>query len=177
MTATTDPIDTAPQRPYRVLVVCAHNRARSVMAAALLRWYLPPGFTVASAGFGPEGKPAIPDVVRLLATRGIDASSHRSRVISRELVQGADLVLTAERTQVLTILTELGREFDRTYTMPEFALGGFGERPRGMEYLKADIPEVDDPTGRSEVEWQTVWSLVDGWMGLIASKLERSAGR
>ena len=63
---------------------------RSVMAAALLRWYLPRGFTVASAGFGPEVKPAIPDVVRLLATRGIDASNHRSRAISKELVLGAD---------------------------------------------------------------------------------------
>jgi protein-tyrosine phosphatase len=165
------------QRPYRVLVVCAHNRARSVMASSLLRWYLPAGFTVASAGFGPEGRPAIRDVEELLASRGIDASTHRSRTISRELVIGADLVLTAERTQVLTIVTELGGDFDRTFTIPEFALGGFGERPRGMDYLKADVPEVDDPTGRSDAEWQTVWHLVDGWMGLIASKLERTAGK
>jgi protein-tyrosine-phosphatase len=158
-----------------VLVVCAHNRARSVMASGLLRWYLPPGFTVASAGFGPEGKPPIREVEELLATKGIDASRHRSRTLSRELVLGADLVLTAERTQVLTVVTELGGDFDRTFTIPEFALGGFGERPRGMEYLKADIPEVDDPTGRSSAEWQTVWQLIDGWMGLIASKLERAA--
>jgi protein-tyrosine phosphatase len=165
------------ERPYRVLVVCAHNRARSVMAGSLLRWYLPPGFTVASAGFGPEGRPAIHEVVELLAARHIDASSHRSRTISRDLVLGADLVLTAERTHVLTIVTELGGDFDRTFTIPEFALGGFGERPRGMEYLKTDVPEVDDPTGRSDTEWQTVWHLVDGWSGLIASKLERSVGR
>jgi protein-tyrosine phosphatase len=168
---------TASLRPYRVLMVCAHNRARSVMAAALLRWYLPPGFTVASAGFGADGRPAIHEVVELLATRGIDVSQHRSRTISRELVLGADLVLTAERTHVLTIVTELGGDFDRTFTMPEFALGGLDGRPRGMEYLKADVPEVDDPTGRPDSEWQAVWHLVDGWMGLIASKLERAGGR
>ena len=168
--------DITTQRPYRVLVVCAHNRARSVMAAALLRWYLPRGFTVASAGFGPEGKPPIREVSELLAARGIDVSTHRSRTLSRELVLGADLVLTAERTQVLTIVTELGGDFDRTYTIPEFALGGLGERPRGMEYLRADIPEVDDPTGRSNAEWQTVWHLIDGWTGLIASKMERAGG-
>ena len=70
--------DSPALRPYRVLMVCSHNRARSVMASALLRWYLPPGFTVASAGFGPEGKPAITEVVELFgdAQLVVDGGAH-----------------------------------------------------------------------------------------------------
>ena len=162
-------------RPFRVLVLCAHNRARSVMASALLRSYLPVGFTVASAGFGPEGKQAIPMVVELLAGRGIDVSSHRSRAATRDLVRGADLVLTAEKAQVVTVVTAFGGDFDRTFTLPEFAQGAT-DRRRGLEYLRAPVPEVADPTGRSSESWQTAWHDIDGWAAQIATKLERGSG-
>lgn len=163
-------------RPFRILVVCAHNRARSVMISTLLRSHLPAGFTVASAGFGPEGKGPIPEVVALLGERGIDVAAHRSRAVSGDLVRGADLVLTAEKAQVLQIVAEFDGNFERTFTLPEFAQAGTN-RPRGLDYLRAPIPEVSDPTGRSRESWESSWNDIESWTARTATRLERAFAR
>ena len=159
---------------FRVLVLCAHNRTRSVIAGALLRSYLDDRFEVETAGFGPEGKPALQQAVELLAERRIDVTSHRSRRVDREMVAAADLVLTAEKSQVLSVVAELGGEFDRTFTLPEYAQSaGGGERARGLAYMTAAVPEVADPTGMSARAWSTAWHDIDGWAAVVATCLQR----
>ena len=159
----------------RVLVVCTHNRTRSVMAGGLLWSYLrdDPSWVVDTAGFDVPGQPAIPEALQMLAAHGVDASAHRSRAITTELVQSSVLVLTAERQQVMRVVTEFGGNFDTTFTLPEFAqqvsLGG--ERPTGLAYLRADIPDVEDPTGRTHGVWESVWRDLDVWCRTIATAL------
>jgi len=117
-----------------------------------------------SSGFGPVGLPPIDDAVDAMRRRGLDVSGHRSSSTTASLVDGADLILTAERDHVVKIAALSPEAFRRAMTLPEFlaaaALGDddadgdlrswvkslTAERTAG-EYLRANVPEVADPTG------------------------------
>lgn len=160
--------------PVRVMVLCTHNRTRSVMVAGLLRHLLPADeFEVSSAGFSDEGLPATPDTVRLLAAAGIDVLPHRSARIRRDAIAAADWVLCAERQHVLDVVANLGGSFARTFTLPEFADGAGVAyvRPTAMAYLHAQVPEIVDPTGRPDAVWRQVWQQVHEWCDRAAERL------
>lgn len=79
---------------YTVLVLCPHNAAKGLLAAAELeRVARERGLAVrvASAGTEPEAGPA-PAVVAALAAEGIDVSGHRPRLVTTEDLAGADRV-------------------------------------------------------------------------------------
>jgi protein arginine phosphatase len=66
------------------------------------------GVSVESAGIGAwEGAPASEGAYLVLLERGIDLSGHRARLLSRELVKEADVILTMGRVQ-LGRVRELG---------------------------------------------------------------------
>ncbi len=165
----------------RILVLCAHNRTRSVMIEGLLRKYLAtdPRFVVESAGFGPEGLPALPEAVQLLAEQGIHVGEHRSRQATAQMVRDAHLILTADKKQVLAATADLGGEFDKTYTLPEYVHRlhhTMEERPRGYNYLASSVAEVEDPTGRMPAVWKSVYIGIDGWCQQVALSLVGQAG-
>lgn len=117
-----------------------------------------------SSGFGPVGLPAIDDAVAAMRRRGLDVSTHRSAATTVSLVDGADLILTAERDHVVKIATLSPRAFRWAMTLPEFLdLAAAGRdssetnlrswvesltaRRTAGRYLREPIPEVADPTG------------------------------
>ncbi len=85
--------------PRTILLVCTGNLCRSPMAAALLRRYLDEDdarrdWRVLSAGLWAEdGEPASTGAVMAMAERGIDLTGHRSRRLTRQMVEEADLIL------------------------------------------------------------------------------------
>ena len=167
-------------RPLRILTVCSFNRTRSVMTAAMLDSMLtarvgPGAAVVKSAGCVSEGYPAIPAAVEAMAARGLDVSGHLSRLVTDDLVDGSDLILTAERDHVVRVATMSSAAFKKAMTLPEFVVrsdpgvvdgaadpaGGVrawveqltaGRTPR--EYLSADIAEIADPTGASNAAFE-----------------------
>lgn len=164
--------------PFRVLVLCAHNRTRSVMAAALLRQHLADDehFVVESAGFDEEHLPALPDAVMLLAEHGMDASMHLSRHVTAEMLRQADLVLTADKKQVMAAVADYGADFAKTFTIPEYASSlsfGLGQRPHGYAYIASSVGEVEDPTGRMPSVWRSVFTNLDLTMRSIATALKK----
>lgn len=155
--------------PIRILTVCTHNRTRSVMTAAMLQAMLDERLgssraVVLSAGVGPPDLPAIPDAVDAMARRGLDVSGHRSRPITAELLDAADLVLTAERDHVVRVAMLSRAAYGRAMTLPEFIVRGGDSSPPAADdfrawverltaertsesYLRESIGEIADPTG------------------------------
>src|SRR2546425_7069143 len=83
----------------RILLVCTGNICRSPLAAALLERALVErgieGIAVASAGTGAwDGAPVSEGAYLVGLERGLDLSGHRARLLTRELVDGANLILT-----------------------------------------------------------------------------------
>ena len=83
---------TGDERPFRILVICTGNRARSQMAQGWLRHLGGPAVEVESAGTSPRG--VHPLAIRAMAEVGVDISGHPSDHVDRFVDQDFDLVLT-----------------------------------------------------------------------------------
>ena len=77
------------------------------IAAARMRERALGGLAVSSAGMAAlDGMRAAPNAVKVLAENGIDLSGHRSRMLTKEMVDAADLVvaMTEEhRSEILEL--------------------------------------------------------------------------
>ena len=78
--------------PFRLLVICTGNRARSQMAHGWLQSLGGDRIAVSSAGIQP--KTVHPIAIRVMAEVGIDISGHTSDHVDRYLDADFDLVLT-----------------------------------------------------------------------------------
>src|ERR1700691_1616284 len=76
-----------------VLFVCLHNAGRSQMSAALLEREAAGRHVALSAGTMP-GEHVHPEVVVVMRELGIDLADRRPRLLTRELAEQADLVVT-----------------------------------------------------------------------------------
>lgn len=132
---------TLAANPHRILFVCTGNTCRSVMAEFLLDKLARDrglGLRARSAGFAAERHGQVPPGVRTaLESEGIPVAEHVPQVVSRELLDWADLVLVMERAHRDMLL-------DR---WPEFrakihTLKGHAARP-GPE-------DIADPIGRTD---------------------------
>lgn len=74
-----------PEDKIRVLFLCKHNKARSQMAEALLKYRAGDRFEVRSAGFNPQ--PVMPAVVDAMAEMGIDIAGHPSTDVKQYIGQ------------------------------------------------------------------------------------------
>lgn len=141
---------------HNVLIVCHANVCRSPTAEILFRTHgrdaLGEGCAFHSAGIDANDGDGIDPVMQaLLAERGVDASTHRSRRLSSALVRDADLVLASERHQI-----------DAIESVDRFA--------RGKVFLlgKWEDAEISDPHGGSESAYREscrlIERLVQGWL-------------
>jgi protein-tyrosine-phosphatase len=148
----------------RILFVCTGNICRSPLAEALLRRALVErglnDMTVESAGTGAwDGAPASEGAYLVALERGLDLSSHRARLLTREIVEDTDMIFTMARHHRARV-HELGGE-GRVYVLGEYA---------GREGEEA---EVGDPFGGDlEVYRDTCVELET----LIAAVADRLAG-
>ena len=76
-----------------VLFVCLHNAGRSQMSRALFERASHGRHTAASAGTTP-GDRVHPEVVEVMRELGIDLGERRPRLLTRDLAEHADVVVT-----------------------------------------------------------------------------------
>jgi arsenate reductase len=76
-----------------VLFVCLHNAGRSQMSAALFERAAGGAHTALSAGTTPADS-VHPEVVEVMRDLGVDLGDRRPRLLTRELAEQADVVVT-----------------------------------------------------------------------------------
>ena len=145
-----------------VLLVCTGNICRSPLAEALLLRTLKErgveGVNVTSAGTGAwDGAPASEGAYLVGLERGLDLSGHRARLLTRELVEQADLILTMARHHRARV-DELGGE-GRVFVLGEYA---------GRD---SDTAEVSDPFGGDLDVYRNTCVELEGLVGTTAERL------
>lgn len=167
------------------------------MAEALLRHHLDSAGVpaeVSSAGILEDGHRAAPEVLELLAERDIDLSSHRSRRLSRSLIEESDLVLTMARDHLREAVLLAPSAFGRTFTFKELvrrgeasppsagsereswlALVGAGRQPRRL-LGSAGEDDIADPIGGPMAEFRHTLAELDDLSARLA-KLLGALGR
>lgn len=129
---------------FSVLFVCTGNICRSPVAEKLFRARLIPGseVTASSAGtFGLEGYEMDGPSALALSEIGVDPEGHVARRITIELVQDADLILTASDEHRSVVLREAPRKMTKVFTLREFGRLA-GTLPEREEALAVPSPDL-----------------------------------
>ena len=108
-----------------VIFICTANRCRSPMAMAILREKvkgLPGGgdWRIESAGAWTEdGLPVLEETLKVMAEKGYDLSTHRSHMVTAELLRSFRLILTMEHGQKEALQVEFPEIADQVYLLSE----------------------------------------------------------
>src|SRR5437762_13843299 len=150
-----------------ILLVCTGNICRSPLAASLLERALRERgleVNVTSAGTGAwDGAPASEGAYLVGLERGLDLSGHRARLLTRELVENAHLILTMARHHRARV-DELGGE-GRVFVLGEYAGRG------------GDDVEVSDPFGGNLDIYRDTCQELEALASAVAERLAAESKR
>ncbi len=150
----------------RILFVCTGNICRSPLAEALLKRALHErgveDVSVESAGTGAwDGAPASEGAYLVALERGLDLSGHRARLLAREIVEDAAMILTMARHHRARV-HELGGE-GRVHVLGEY-VGKTGEDA-----------EVGDPFGGDLEVYRDTCAELEALIATVADRLAAEA--
>ena len=109
----------------KVLVVCTGNTCRSPMAEGWLNHKLAgKGWQAESAGVAAwDGGTAASEAIEVMQEIGVDISAHRSRKLSRKLVEEADLILAMTGGHLREINQRFPEAKDKVQLLNSFGPG------------------------------------------------------
>jgi protein-tyrosine-phosphatase len=151
----------------KIVFVCSGNTCRSPLAEAIARQVLPGRvsfeLSIASAGTSAqEGNPASRNSVEIAERHGLDLSKHQSRMLSRELLHDADLIVTMGVRH-----REAVEEIDPDSAESTFLLTNFSAVYNG------DVP---DPIGSDLAIYERTYLVIRECIEAMAQKLHHFDG-
>ncbi|PWN04888.1 adenylyl-sulfate kinase [Nocardioides silvaticus] len=181
---TTDRID----RPVAVLFVCTANICRSPYMELRAGAFLddPAAIEFASAGtHGFRDRGVDPTMAGVLARRGVgdeQIAAFRSRPLTRDLIQAADLVLTAETVHREFVLEEAPGAFRKVFTLGQFAetVARVAPSVSGHELVTyaghrrasaSPQHEIGDPFNRGRAANEEAAHQIDGLLRVVMPRL------
>lgn len=142
-----------------ILFVCTGNTCRSPMAAVLMNKEAMErslDVRIESAGiFAHEGDTASSEAIAVMKEYGIDLSEHRAKMITSELIEASDLILTM--TKAHKAFFDNNAAF-KTYTLPEYA---------GLDF------DIDDPFGGTVEDYRHAADQIYEAVKRTADKIEK----
>jgi sulfate adenylyltransferase len=177
--------------PIRVLFVCTANICRSPYLELRARQLLGPGSGVEVSSAGTRGFDASPvsDTMAAEFERfGTDTSSFRSRIATDDLVDAADLVLTAEATHRAQLLEDVPAAFRKVFTLGQFVASAQATDPalRGRDLIAAlsrrRVPataahDIDDPYRRGPVAAHRAAVTMEAMLEVLVDRLRQAPAR
>ena len=177
--------DEPADEPIRVLFVCTANICRSPYLELRARQLLGPdsGVEVSSAGTsGFDAEPVSDTMEAEFARWGTDTSAFRSRVATGDLVDRADLVLTAEAGHRTRLLEDRPAAFRKIFTLGQFVASAETADPglRGRDLIAAlanrrvpAVPEHDiaDPYRRGPDQARRAAATMEAMLEVLVDRL------
>ncbi len=148
---------------FNVLFVCTGNSCRSPIAEGILKkliggkWLK--NVNVSSCGIlAVGGFPPTKNAIMAVNEHGFDISAHRSRSISKELVEASDLVLCMEKFQKKEIFDLVPGSKDKVFLLTEFCRRG---------------GEIDDPIGGDIKVYRELTRTLEKYVKMVADRIIR----
>jgi predicted ATP-grasp superfamily ATP-dependent carboligase/protein-tyrosine-phosphatase len=108
----------------RVLFVCKGNIGRSPFAEAIASQLLGDQREISSAGFLQSGRRSPADAAAAAAMWDVDLTTHRSRVVSAELVRQSDVIFVFDRANYSRMIELFPEARDRLHLLGALDAGG-----------------------------------------------------
>ena len=170
--------------PLRILFVCTANICRSPYMEAVARHQLAGSrVEIASAGtHGFDAQPADEVMAKQLTARGLDQPGFRSRAVTRQMLDDADVVLTAEAAHRQFLLEEHPAAFRKVFTLGQLAAFVTNNDPelRGRELVSqagrargSASPDLDvaDPYRRGDAAAEAAARQIDDLLAVVLPAL------
>ncbi|MCZ7584257.1 MAG: low molecular weight phosphotyrosine protein phosphatase [Deltaproteobacteria bacterium] len=147
-----------------ILVICTGNVCRSPMAAAALRAKLfergIDGIRVSSAGTHGGAIPhATHEAILAAEDHGLDLTGHRSRLLTEELADEADLIIAMDHTHVAAVASRWPQYADKCVLLTSFRT----DTPKGADVI--------DPYGAPIDLYRQVFALIDTSLDAFLDRL------
>jgi ribose 5-phosphate isomerase B len=150
----------------RILFVCTANMCRSVMAVAAMTHELSAygkDFEVESAGVDAiSNLKADKSTVQVCLIHGLDVSSHRSRQVTKEMLDQSDVVLCLAEDHKRLILSAYPKLHSKVFLLKQYSRNVSGEEL-----------SVTDPIGRPFDHYERCFRTIEEEVKRIASLLIR----
>lgn len=151
-----------------ILFVCTGNTCRSSMAEALFKDMLEgvgkdmEQIKVHSAGiFAVAEQGASPQAIIVMENRGIDLAEHKAKLLTKEKIEEADLILTMTRRHKNSVIDIIPEAKSKVYTLKEYISEG-----------DKSLLDITDPFGQPVEEYEKTAKEIKEALKKVLAKIQ-----